>query len=153
MTNQDIKTIIEEVLSRMQIAVESVEPVEENDGIRFCVRTPDSRLLIGARGAHLFALNHVLKKIVGRREDAPAFAVDVNDYQEAARDNLKTLAKVMGERARSFKASVELEPMSSYERMIIHSFFEGAADLKTESVGQGEQRRVVITYVETSISP
>ena len=77
-----------------------------------------------------------------------AFFVDVNGYQEATLENIKNVAKIMGDRARSFKTNVELDPMSSYERMVIHSFFQDAKDVKTESVGEGERRRVVIKYVE-----
>jgi predicted RNA-binding protein Jag len=78
--------------------------------------------------------------------DGLSFFVDVNGYQEAALETLKNLAKVMGERARSLRASVELEPMSAYERMIVHSFFQDASDLETSSTGDGERRRVVIKY-------
>ncbi|MDO8564593.1 MAG: R3H domain-containing nucleic acid-binding protein [bacterium] len=148
MTNEEIKKTIQELLSRMEIACESVECVDEDsDRRRFSIRTPDSHLLIGPKGAHLFAFNHLVRKIAGKGEEGEfLFTVDVNDYHEAARERLHALAKVMGDRARSFKASVELEPMSSYERMVVHTFFENAGDIKTESTGDGERRRVVIKY-------
>ncbi|MEK7526803.1 MAG: R3H domain-containing nucleic acid-binding protein, partial [Patescibacteria group bacterium] len=57
--------------------------------------------------------------------------------------------KIMAERARSFKTNMELEPMSPYERMIIHSALESLPDIKTESVGFGRGRKVVIKYVES----
>ena len=123
-------------------------------------------MLIGTKGAHLFALNHIVKKIVssktatkkataessagmasqdeGKKERS--FFIDVNGYQETAAENIKNLAKVMGDRARSFKTNVELEPMSSYDRMVIHSYLQESKDLKTESVGEGERRRIVIKY-------
>lgn len=153
MNSEEIKKTIETLLSHLQITCDSVECVTEADGRqRFSVKTPDSHLLIGIRGAHLFAFNHLVKKIAAKQlsnqDTEVTFSVDVNGYQEAARERLHNLAKIMGERARSFKASVELEPMSSYERMVIHTFFEGAPDLATESVGAGERRRVVIKYIE-----
>ena len=149
MTSEQIKKTIEELLKHMQLSFGAVEVIEEESGRRrFSIQSPDSHLLIGPKGAHLFAFNHVVKKIAGKQEEAVSeqFSVDVNNYQEAARERLHTLAKVMGGRARSFKASVELEPMSSYERMVVHTFFENAQDIKTESTGEGDRRRVVIKY-------
>ena len=152
MDSNDIKKLIEELLKQMQIGFESVAVSESDGRERFAIQTSDSHLLIGAKGAHLLAFNHLVKKIVaakdGAQEREKAFFVDVNGYQEGQLETIKNVAKIMGERARSFKSSVELEPMSSYERMIVHSFFQEAKDLKTESVGEGEKRRVVIKYVE-----
>ena len=158
MDSNDIKQLIETILRHMQVGAGSVE-ITEVDGRRcFSVTSPDSHLLIGAKGAHLFALNHLVKRIVSAQSAAKkeipkeddteqAFFIDVNGYQEAALGNIKTVAQIMGERARSLKTNVELEPMSSYERMVIHSYFQEVPDLTTESVGEGERRRVVIKYV------
>ena len=123
-------------------------PVELRE--RYSIKTPDSHLLIGVRGANLFALAHLVKKIIAQKDREKQITVDVNDYQRGALENLKNLAKIMGERARSFKTNMELEPMSSYERMLIHTYFQDAKDLKTESTGVGDKRRVVIKYIETS---
>ena len=54
---------------------------------------------------------------------------------------------MMAERARYFKNDIEIDPMPSYERRIIHMFLEGANDIKTESEGYGPTRRVVIKYI------
>ena len=147
MTSDDLKQTIHDMLLRMNIAVERIDAVEADGACRFSVTAGDSPLLIGPRGAHLYALNHIIRKIAakggGEERD---ITVDINGYQEAAALHLKNMAKIMGERARSFKSDITLDPMSSYERMIIHSFFQDATDLKTESVGEGEQRRVVIKY-------
>lgn len=149
MTSDDIKKLISELLFRMNISVESIETIAGAERERFLIKSNDSHLLIGTKGAHLFALNHIVKKIAAKGEErAKEFSIDVNNYQEGALGNLKNLAKIMGDRARSFKSSIELDPMSSYERMIVHSFFEGVEDLKTESTGEGERRRVVIKYIE-----
>ncbi|PIQ68334.1 MAG: hypothetical protein COV91_04740 [Candidatus Taylorbacteria bacterium CG11_big_fil_rev_8_21_14_0_20_46_11] len=163
MTSDDIKTIIEEVIKRMNLSVDSILVKTDGDREVFSIQTPDSHLLIGTKGANLFALSHLVKKIVSKRqatggaEDASGgakefqFMIDINNYQSTAMENLKGVAKIMGERAKSLKTSVELDPMSSYERMIIHSFFQEDPAIKTESVGEGERRRVVIKYAEPII--
>ncbi|KKW10963.1 MAG: Jag protein [Parcubacteria group bacterium GW2011_GWA2_49_9] len=163
MDSEHIKQLIEGLLKHMQVSVQSIDVSESDGRQRFSVVTPDSHILIGTKGAHLSALNHLIKKMVATKENAKkdpsasplssgegerekTFFVDVNGYQEAALESVKNVAKIMGDRARSFKTSVELDPMSSYERMVIHSFFQDAKDVKTESVGEGERRRVVIKY-------
>ena len=146
MTNDEIKTIIETLLRHLHVSFDSIEIVSEADREVFSIQTPDSNLLIGSRGAHLFAFSHLVKKIVAKKDREKQFTVDVNDYQGKASENLKAMAKIMGERARSLRTNVELQPMSSYERMMIHAFFQDAQDIKTESVGDGDRRRVVIKY-------
>ncbi len=163
MDSNDIKQLIETLLKHMQVGVESIETTDSDGRERFSIKTPDSHLLIGTKGAHLFALNHLVKKMVlaksaakkvplGETEKERTFFIDVNGYQEAATLNIKNAAKIMGDRARSFKTNVELEPMSSYERMVIHSYFEEAQDIKTESIGEGERRHIIIKYVEDKAS-
>ncbi len=155
MQTEEISQLIKGLLEKMLSPAEAIEVAEEGGRTHFRIRARDAHLLIGTRGAHLFALNHLVKKMVAKTDRLPAgrhgetdFLIDVNDYQKEALTHLKTTATIMGERARSFKTSVELEPMSAYERMTIHSFFEGAPDLTTESVGAGDHRRVVIKYIE-----
>ena len=170
MTSAEIKQLVEEFLRKMGLSFDAVEIRTEGEREVFSIKSPDSHLLIGSKGTHLFALSHLIKKIVSKREagkrtslgvsaytvlSAPAdlgkqFMIDVNDYQGAAMESLKNVAKIMGERARSLRTNVELDPMSSYERMVIHSFFQETKDIKTESVGEGERRRVVIKYIETN---
>ena len=97
------------------------------------------------------AFNHLVKKIAsaGKEEDdSVKFFIDVNNYQEKLEEELKNKAKIMSDRAKSFKVDIELDPMSSYERMIIHSCLQGVPDIKTESKGEGRERRVVIKYIE-----
>ena len=60
---------------------------------------------------------------------------------------VRAVAHMMGERARYFKSSMEVDPMSAFERRIVHEFLASATDLKTESTGMGASRRVVIKYV------
>jgi spoIIIJ-associated protein len=150
-----IKSIIEETLRLMKISYDAVEIAENQHthSPKLTIKTGDSAILIGIRGANLLAFNHIIKKIASRgKEDddeSTKFFVDVNNYQEKLEEELKNKARIMSERARSFKTDIELEPMSSYERMIIHSCLQNIPDIKTESKGEGRERRVVIKYVES----
>ena len=149
-----IRETLETLLGHLGVVITDivVETDPQTKSSRFVVSTPDSAILIGEHGARLLALNHVMKRIIERGE-APTepFLIDVNDYQKKRIDDIRAKAHMLAERARYFKSSVEMDPMSSYERMIVHAQFGEANDIVTESTGQGRDRRVIIRYTESKI--
>lgn len=157
MDNKEIKKVLEEILEKMGIAWNEISVSENKEGTTsFSVKTDESSLLIGNKGSGLLALNSLVKKIVEKKNAALGaadkerqFFIDVNDYQEKKMEELKNKALILAERARAFKTEVEMEPMSSYERMIVHSLFTGVPDIKTESKGEGKDRRVTIRFNES----
>ncbi|MBP7832034.1 MAG: hypothetical protein KA028_03410, partial [Candidatus Pacebacteria bacterium] len=76
------------------------------------------------------------------------FFIDVNDFQKKKFDNIKTVAHMMVERARFFKSSVQVDPMSPFERKIMHAFLAKHPDIKTASEGVGPNRHIVISFTE-----
>lgn len=158
MRPDDIKNLIADFLNRMTVVFDEIAVVEETETghHKFVIKTNDSKILIGAKGEHLLALNHLVKRVALKGQpigSTPKFIIDVNDYQQKLFEDLKMKAKIMSDRARSFKVNVELEPMSSYERMLVHSYLDKSPDIKTESQGEGSNRRVIIKYIspETEI--
>ncbi len=156
MNTEEIKKIIEETLKKLTTTFEEVEIKKEDDGSYiFSIKTNDVDFLVGKDGTSLLSLNHLIKRMVDqslsktKSDEQLSFIVDVNGYQQKKIDDLKNKAKMMVERARFFKSSVELEPMSSYERMVVHTFLKTLPDIKTESVGVGSERRVVVKYTES----
>lgn len=150
MEHSEIKKIIEELLLNLGISFKAVEVVgiPGSESPTFVIRTDDSGILIGKNGEHFSALKHLVKRIIAHKAGAEEirFNLDVNDYQARLLLDLRNKIKIMGDRALSFKVDIELEPMSSYERMMVHSYFEENPELATESVGEGLGRRVVIRY-------
>ncbi len=145
----EIKTIITGILDAMEAPYSEVDIVEDGVGTVFMIRTDDAKHLIGYRGATLSALNHIVKRIIekdGYERDGVRFSIDVNDYQKEANDQLRVRANMLAERVRALSSRTELEPMSSYERMIIHTTLEPLSDIHTESIGKGKERRVVISH-------
>ncbi|MES2087934.1 MAG: R3H domain-containing nucleic acid-binding protein [Patescibacteria group bacterium] len=149
----DIEAVLKEFLTFMNVGFEKIERIENSQSkhVRFLIHTKDSSVLIGPQGEHLGALNYIIRRVISKKTSPTGtpvkFVVDVNGYQDKALEHLKAKVKIMSDRARSFKVDVELDPMSSYERMQVHSFLDGQKDIKTESRGEGAQRRVVIKYV------
>lgn len=148
----EIKKIIEETLTNGGFVYESVEIVERNHmGPVFVIKSADSGVLIGPMGENLKSLNFLLKRMVTnvlKLDKDPIFSIDVNDYRDATLRQLEHKAKMMADRAVSFKTTVELEPMSSYERMFVHALFTDNPNIKTESIGEGKERRLTLKYVE-----
>ncbi len=152
--SEAIKKIIEEVLKTGNLSYEDITlhvPASE-EIVWYQVRTSEPYSLIGNHGETLSALNHLVKKIVDKKKSendaAFDFFIDVNDFQKKKVDNIKTIAHMMAERARFFKSSVEVDPMSPFERKIMHSYLSKHNDIKTESEGTGPKRHIVIRYVE-----
>jgi len=148
--NSEIIEILRKLLGHLGVAVTDIteERDERTASLRFVVATPDSALLIGEHGTRLLALNHIMKRIVEREGAPTSFFVDVNDYQKKRIDDIRTKAHILAERARYFKSAIEMDPMSSYERMIVHAEFTETPDIVTESAGFGRERHVIIKFSE-----
>jgi len=126
---------------------------EKNNTLWCSLMVSDSRLFTGKNGEVLSALNHLVRKIVESDNEENTtnslqVIVDVNNFQKRKIENLHAVAHMMAERARFFKSSVEVDPMSAFERRVIHEYLANTKDIKTESTGEGPYRRVVIKYSE-----
>lgn len=151
MDQENIKQLIEHVLEKLCISCDSIELTEDIATKRrqFLITSEDSKLLIGTRGEHLMALNHVIRALARRQSGVQAeldFSIDVNNYRRSRVDAVLAEAREAVERARLFQRPVELSPMSSYERLVVHSFFSDMPEVTTESFGEGRFRRVVVRY-------
>ncbi|PCI27809.1 hypothetical protein COB55_05050 [Candidatus Wolfebacteria bacterium] len=158
MNNDDIKKVIEEFLTQLSVSFKDVRIIEDetiNTSVTFMIDTEDSNILIGTRGETLNSLSHLIHRVVSnqinREEKQPFFIVDINEYQTRKLETLRRNATMMAERARTFKHDVEMEPQSSYERMIVHSLFADDPTINTESDGFGLARHIVIKFVDTNI--
>lgn len=151
MDTAHIKNTIEELLRNIPIDFDSVDIEEDSDGSKkiFVIKTKDSGLLIGENGETFQALNHIIRRVADKNfEHAEEISIDVNDYRKSMIEGLKTKAIMLANRARDMKSSVEMSPMSSYERLIIHGALHDVPNIKTGSIGEGKERRVVIQYVD-----
>ena len=147
-----LKKITAEVLQKMtfenfEISVASKSDAEgENFVIN--IETPESNLLIGQYGVTLAALQHTLRLLVRRQtEERFRFLADVNHYIQAKTNSLSELAIESAKQVIQDKKPVVLRPMSAYERRLVHLELAGNENVKTESIGEGEDRKVVIRPV------
>lgn len=143
--NTQVLACVKEFLGHMDIDA-SVEEGMIGDTSAILIHTQDAGLLIGENGINLLALNYLLRRIIERKfaVTEAQFMIDVNDYQRRRFDELRDKARMGAQRVRYFKKEVTLEPMSAFERRIVHLALQEYPDIETESLGEGPERRVVI---------
>lgn len=103
-------------------------------------------LLIGRRGETLAALQLLVNLIVSHRtKHRLRIIVDAENYRQRREENLRSLALRVAQQVRNYRRSIALEAMPPYERRIVHIALSDSKDISTESIGEGEERRVVIS--------
>lgn len=103
-------------------------------------------LLIGRRGETLSALQLLVNLIVSHRtKHRMRIIVDAENYRERREENLRSLALRVAQQVRNYRRSIALEAMPPHERRIVHIALADSKDISTESIGEGDARRVVIS--------
>lgn len=147
-----LKNLIKETLEKMTFSDFTLGIQEETgpdgENLVFNISSRESDLLIGQYGVNLRALQHILRAIARRKtEEKLKFSVDVNDYHRDKIGSLEELARSLAQQAINDKRPVVLRPMTAYERRIIHLVLSENDQVQTESIGEGEERKVVIKPV------
>ncbi len=103
-------------------------------------------LLIGRRGETLASLQLLVSLIVGHRtKHRMRITIDAENYRQRREDNLHSLALRVAQQVRNYRRAIALEAMPPNERRIVHIALADSKDISTESIGEGEERRVVIS--------
>ena len=160
MEKTDIQNLIKELIEKTGVALKEISVTEEGSkSVWISVELSEPHFFVSGSGEGLHALNHLVQRIIEAknperspksREGSPSglgLIIDINGFQKKRIEGIRAVAHMMGERARYFKSNIEVDPMSAFERRIIHEFLADASDLKTESTGEGPSRRVVIKYI------
>jgi spoIIIJ-associated protein len=136
--------LLEELLDKMGIDADL--ELREEDPITINVLGEDLGILIGRRGETLAAVQFVLNQMLNHQTgEWLGVVVDAEDYRLRREDQLRGLARRMADRARYYRQSVTLDPMPANERRIIHLALAEHGEVETHSIGEGEDRRVVIS--------
>jgi len=121
-----------------------------DDGTRrITISGEDASVLIGHHGDTLDALQYLANLASARKNangerDKSRVTIDIEGYRAKREDTLRALARKMAAKALRNKRSVMLEPMSAYERRIIHSEIQKIEGVSTNSVGSDNNRKIVI---------
>jgi spoIIIJ-associated protein len=132
------------LLERMEINAELIGSLMGRD-IYLEIRGDREGILIGRHGRILDSLQFLVNRMVNKRLKEPVKVIlDINDYRKKRGENLKKMAIRSGEKAKLRGFSLTIGPFNAYDRRIIHLALKEDPFLRTESLGEGEMKRIKI---------
>ena len=140
---------VRELISNIGLKAEA-ELYSCDDGTRrIIIAGEDAAVLIGHHGDTLDALQYLanlasMKKNANGERDKSRVTLDIEGYRAKREETLRALARAKAAKVLRNKRSLVLEPMSAYERRIIHSEIQSIEGVSTNSVGSDNNRKVVI---------
>ena len=151
----DALDFVNKLLADMNIEAEVTLGEGDNDDKLINIAGEGASILIGHHGDTLDSLQYLAnlaanKKIDGEKKEYVKISVDIEGYRAKREETLRTLARRKAEQVIRYKRSVMLEPMSPYERRIIHSEIQNMDGVKTNSIGSESNRKVVIYLDDTA---
>jgi spoIIIJ-associated protein len=147
--NEIIRETIKELIGKMGFTCEVENPKinEKSEETRiFNVKADESSFLIGQHGVNMQSLQHIARVLIRKKLSMKTnFVLDINSYRQEKNNSLVKLARAMADQAIREKRAIVLRPMSPYERRIVHTELSNDSQIKTESIGEGGERKVVIS--------
>jgi spoIIIJ-associated protein len=141
---QVVAKILETLLGLLGVPGK-VEVLSDEIPLALDIKGDDLGILIGRRGQTLASLEYITKLMVaGRLKAWLPLRVDVAGYKKRRHDSLQRLALYLAEQVKSGRRAITMEPMPADERRIIHLTLADNPDVTTQSIGEGEDRKVVI---------
>lgn len=148
------KEVLEGLLQRMDLQAtvslsEAFTVPDEGDSekasVGLNIEGEDLGILIGRRGQTMVSLQHIVRLIVSSNmQFKMPIILDVEGYKERRCEGLRALAFRLADQVKSRKSPFTMEPMTAFERRVIHLALIDHPDVYTESAGIGEGRKVVI---------
>ena len=139
---------LHDAIAALGVEVTTSSVVEESI-IKVTIDSDRNSVLIGRSGKTLQALNELAKLAVSNRfKKRFRVLLDVGGYKEEKYGKVASIARREAERVVRTQVDCKLDPMTPDERRIVHNALSGMEHVKTESIGQGPNRAVVIKYVD-----
>ncbi len=128
------KELLDTILGYLGFVVEIAESQNEAGNLVLQMYTEESRRLIGRDGETLEAIQFLLNRLIQAKDnDAQKVIVDCEHYRSMREDSIVQRVRGLAERVRATGRSLQLEPMNSYERRIVHNAFKDDPDVATWS--------------------
>ena len=143
------KAVLEKLLVLMGVEgsiTSQVEKVTEGTpSVTFNIHGDDLGILIGRRGQTLSSLQYLVRLMVNlQTKSRSPIIVDIEDYKQRRYRVLEDFARQIAEQVKVQDRSFTFEPMSSFERRIIHITLADYSEVTTKSVGSGKERQVIV---------
>jgi len=137
------------LLTKMQVDADAILAPDDGEGsegeIRIDIEGPDAGRVIGKRGSVLEAIQYLTTRVVHRPGDARRHVqVDAEGYRARHEDQLAEMAQKLGQRVAKEGKVITFDPMSARDRRIVHVALKDVQGVRTESHGEGPDRRVQI---------
>ena len=146
--NAKVKAAVEylqEVIAKMGVENVTFSAVQKGEATIIRLDGEHLGALIGRRGETMESLSYLASLVANRLEgDYIKLGLDVAGYRDKRENDLTVLAQRIGNKVRKTGRSFAMEPMNPYERRIIHSAIGKMEGVRSESKGEGRDRRVVI---------
>jgi predicted RNA-binding protein Jag len=139
----DLKENVQKLLSLMGFTEAEITVDEEHKKVLVIV---DDELIRSNMAVVLPAVEHLVN-LMTHKENLPLYVVDINYYRRERERLIVELAKAAAKKAMVTKSEVSLPAMNAYERRLVHVEISTHPDLKTESIGLGKDRHIVIQLI------
>lgn len=149
---KEIKKYIEEYIKQisnyMKIHIES-EILENNDIYKITLISDQNGILIGKEGRTLNSIQLLIHQSIKNKIGIPLkINLDVANYRVKKLQKIEIEVKKIIKEVQNTQITAALDPMNSYERRFIHNLVSEYSNVKTESIGEGKERRITIKYQE-----
>jgi len=126
---------------------------ESDAGCVISIEGADSALLLNQGGELLDALQHIINQAYGRSlPKGQRIVCDADNYRAARESELRAMAEHAARQVRATSAAFVFGPMDASERRVIHMSLADETDLVTESIGEGNSRRLRVVLRETAVA-
>ena len=139
------KETLEKILASLGFPA-TVEEHKLEEGVLLDVKTDDAGRLIGRQGQTLSDLQYITNRLLFQQDaTAPKVMVDVGGYRAQAREALVKKAKDAAEKVRRWGDTVELEPMTAFDRRVVHQALKDDPDVETHSAEvEGTDKKAIL---------
>ncbi len=149
-----LRNLLEKMGMQADVTVAPDDGESEEGEVRFEIEGPDAGRIIGKRGAVLEAIQYLTTRVIHRPgEERKHVSVDAEGYRARHEDQLAEMARRLGARVAQEGKVITFDPMSARDRRVVHKALEGVAGVRTESSGQGSDRRVQIIPSKDAPAP
>jgi len=154
MNEKELSELIEEIVkdffnragSEADIKKISLEESDGREVLMINLKTKEANIFIGKQGLVLSDIQLLLRKIIKKKTDRDFFLnLDIDDYKKYKEDYIREMAQSAADEAVSQKEKKELPLAAAFDRRIVYLELSKRSDVKVESVGEGEERRIIIT--------
>ncbi|MDP1689312.1 MAG: R3H domain-containing nucleic acid-binding protein [bacterium] len=142
----ETNNIIKKLIEFMAFEEAEVKCDEETRKISIFINDPVTPFLKKNLGQYVQDFS-LLTHLIAKKLNEPLFFIDINNYRVERERIIHEFAKAAAKKVMATKEPIPLPPMNAYERRLVHTTLAVHPEVKTESVGEGRERHIVIALV------